>query len=122
MKLRTLPIDLPARLANTEVAYLVEALKEADFNRARAAALLGLMRTTLVAKLKKYRLNETYPSESRNEPKVSQERFSQTWAKHVGNVRAVAEELGVSLTTVYRTSAKLGIRHPIIPSADKDVQ
>jgi len=46
-------IDLPATLARIEVVLIERAMRTANGNKARAAELLGLSRTTLFDKLKR---------------------------------------------------------------------
>jgi len=50
----TLPIDLPAMLRGLEEAYVEAALTRAQGSRKAAAELLGLQRTTLVEKLRRW--------------------------------------------------------------------
>jgi len=50
----TLPVDLPALLRNLEEAYVDAALARAQGSRKAAAELLGLQRTTLVEKLRRW--------------------------------------------------------------------
>jgi sigma-54 specific flagellar transcriptional regulator A len=52
-------IDLKAYLANLELGLVRQALQAADGNVSQAARLLGLRRTTLVEKMKKYDLDAT---------------------------------------------------------------
>ena len=61
-KIPVLPADgirLKEYLANVEKALLRQALEKTDGTVARAARLLGLRRTTLVEKMKKYRMEST---------------------------------------------------------------
>lgn len=44
--------------ASSEKALVIQALQQANFSKAKAAALLGLHRTTLYRKLKKYDLSK----------------------------------------------------------------
>lgn len=46
-------IDLPGEVARLERSLIAQALALADGNRARAARLLGIKRTTLVEKLRR---------------------------------------------------------------------
>jgi len=55
----TAPLDLEAYLAQEEQKYIREALLTSGGVKARAARLLGLKRTTLVAKMRKYELDST---------------------------------------------------------------
>lgn len=50
------PLDLPSLLEKIEVRYIKRALKASSGNQAGAARILGLKRTTLVEKLRKYRM------------------------------------------------------------------
>jgi DNA-binding NtrC family response regulator len=50
-------IDLKVHLSEIEVGLIRKALEEADGTVAEAARLLGMRRTTLVEKLRKYRLS-----------------------------------------------------------------
>lgn len=54
------PIDLSALVFNLERLAIVEALHETKNVRSQAAVLLGLKRTTLVAKMRRHGL-ELYP-------------------------------------------------------------
>jgi two-component system, NtrC family, response regulator AtoC len=47
-------IDLPATMDGIERTLLEQALRQAGGNKTRAAALLGLSRTTLIDKLKRF--------------------------------------------------------------------
>lgn len=49
-------IDMPAALEKFEKDMLVEALKQCSGVKAHAALLLGINRTTLLEKMKKYEL------------------------------------------------------------------
>ncbi len=55
-------VDLKEYLANLEQGLIVQALEEADGVVAHAATLLGLRRTTLVEKIRKYELQTTTAS------------------------------------------------------------
>lgn len=46
--------SLPDQIKDMEVELIYQALSEANFNKTRAAKLLGIKRTTLVMKVKKY--------------------------------------------------------------------
>ena len=48
-------VDLPQLLADFELQVTLEALKQTDGNKTRAAKLLGIKRTTLIEKLKRIR-------------------------------------------------------------------
>ena len=50
-------IDLPAVMRHLELSMVKQALAQAKGNRAAAARLLGLNRTTLVAKVAKFGLD-----------------------------------------------------------------
>jgi len=50
-------VDLKEHLMNTELAFIKQALEQSDGVVARAADLLNIRRTTLVEKMRKYRLN-----------------------------------------------------------------
>ena len=49
-------INLRDHLAKVEIALIVQALDQGDWIVARAASLLGLRRTTLVEKMRRYKL------------------------------------------------------------------
>ncbi len=44
----------------TEKSVLIQALNKADGNRTKAAEILGISRSTLYQKLKKYRIKEEF--------------------------------------------------------------
>jgi sigma-54 dependent transcriptional regulator, flagellar regulatory protein len=50
-------MDLKDHLSSIEIGLIRKALEEADGTVAEAARLLGMRRTTLVEKLRKYRLS-----------------------------------------------------------------
>ena len=52
------PVTLPEEIADLERKRIILALDSNDGNRTRAADQLGLGRTNLIAKLKKYELDE----------------------------------------------------------------
>ena len=49
-------IDLNAELAELEKTSIVSALNACDYNQTRAAKMLNVGRTALIAKMKKYEL------------------------------------------------------------------
>tara|TARA_B100000902_G_scaffold336299_1_gene336479 strand:+ start:205 stop:447 length:243 start_codon:yes stop_codon:yes gene_type:complete len=52
-----LEIDLPNEVAELEKNKLIQVLDFHDWNKSRAAKDLGIGRTNLIAKIKKYELN-----------------------------------------------------------------
>lgn len=56
------PIDLKNRITEIEISYLESALEEADGVVAQAAKLLGLQRTTLVEKMRKFGISRPVPA------------------------------------------------------------
>lgn len=56
------PIDLPRLLYRLELRYVLKALRATKNNRTLAANLLGITRTTLVMKLRKFGLIHSMPS------------------------------------------------------------
>jgi sigma-54 specific flagellar transcriptional regulator A len=58
-------LDLKQHLADTERTLLLQALERSGWVVARAAQLLGLQRTTLVEKMRKFELQrDSAPSDS----------------------------------------------------------
>lgn len=46
--------SLPDQIKDMEIELIFQALNESKFNKTKAAKLLGIKRTTLVMKIKKY--------------------------------------------------------------------
>ena len=53
---RNLVVDLPNEIAELEKTKLIQVLDFHDWNKSRAAKDLGIGRTNLIAKIKKYEL------------------------------------------------------------------
>jgi len=58
-----LPVDLPTMLRQLEESYIAQALSQSNGNKALAAKMLGMQRTTLAEKLRRRSKRDHLPEE-----------------------------------------------------------
>lgn len=124
----TLPeegIDLVAELSRYREWMLDQALLVACGNKARAARLLGLNRTTLVEMLKRRNAPETLASSSSSSARLPgrlREHMDAIVAEtldRTGNATETARELGIGRSTVWRRVGALKDRRPVVTEAEQ---